>query len=286
MPVIGTRPEPQFLPFDGRRIDLPDLSVDRIVCFDSFHHAPNPDEVLRELARVLRPGGIAGFSEPGPHHSKTPQSQYEMRTFGVVENDVDVHAIWETAQRLGFADLKLAALNVPPFHVSLAEYDDLLEAGDAFARWSEATRDFLHSVRVFFLRKAGAEAARGGKPTELRASIEASVAATRTEAGKPVPIRATVRNLGRAPWLPSSEAFGGVSLGCHLYDADGRLLDHEYAWCWLPQVLGPGEDVTVTFDAPPLQPGRYILELDCVAQQVTWFAQTGSPVTRLRVDAG
>ena len=58
-PVIGERPAPQFLVFDGRRIDLPDASVDRILCFDSFHHATNPDDVLHGVARsrrVSRPG--------------------------------------------------------------------------------------------------------------------------------------------------------------------------------------------------------------------------------------
>src|SRR4029077_2535679 len=96
------------LVFDGRRIDLPDASVDRIVSFDAFHHLPNPDEVLREFARVLKPGGIAGFAEPGARHSRSPMSQFEMRTYRVVENDIDVHAIWRTAARCGFRDLEVA----------------------------------------------------------------------------------------------------------------------------------------------------------------------------------
>src|SRR6185436_17074989 len=108
---IGDRFEPRFLVFNGRNIELPDASVDRIVCFDAFHHAPNPEEVLREFSRVLKPGGIAAFAEPGPRHSTTTQSQYEMRTYGVVENDIDIHALWAAAERLGFAELKLAAHN-------------------------------------------------------------------------------------------------------------------------------------------------------------------------------
>ena len=83
LPLIGTAVfAPEFLWFDGRRIDLPDRSVDRIVCFDAFHHVPNPDEVIAEFGRVLRPGGLVGFSEPGRRHSQTAQSQYEMRIAG------------------------------------------------------------------------------------------------------------------------------------------------------------------------------------------------------------
>jgi len=53
-------------------IDLPDASVDRVVCFDSFHHIPNSGKSSRNSAGVLKPGGIAGFSEPGRHHSTPP----------------------------------------------------------------------------------------------------------------------------------------------------------------------------------------------------------------------
>ena len=281
-PVIGERPEPQFLVFDGRRIDLPDASVDRIICFDAFHHAPNPDEVLREFGRVLKPRGIAAFAEPGPKHSTTPQSQYEMRTYGVVEADIDVHAIWESAKRLGFVDLKLAAFHVPPFHVSLAEYDDLLASGETIGRWVEATRTFLNDSRTFFLTKAGSEEIDSRRAEGLRAGIEATVQHAR--AGEPIVVHVIVRNKGKAKWLESHETHGGVTLGCHLHDADGRLVDLNYAHVPLPRPLDPGEEVELDATLPALEKGRWIFELDCVAENVTWFAQTGSSPARIQVD--
>jgi ubiquinone/menaquinone biosynthesis C-methylase UbiE len=275
-PPISAQSEPRFLVFDGQHIDLPDASVDRIVCFDAFHHAPNPEDVLREFGRVLKPGGIAAFAEPGPLHSTTAQSQYEMRTYGVVENDVDIHAIWAAAQRLGFSDLKIAAYNVPPFHVSLSEFDDLLAAGATYARWAESTRAFLHNVRDFFLTKAGSEEIDSRHPQGLRASIEASITG--------MTVRATVRNIGRAKWLPSDVLYGGVNVGAHLYAENGRLIRFDYAWQPLDRALAPQEETTITFDLAPLDAGRYIVELDCVANKVTWFAQTGSTPARMEVD--
>jgi glycosyltransferase involved in cell wall biosynthesis/SAM-dependent methyltransferase len=103
-PVIGNQPEASFLHFDGERIDLPDASVDRISCWDAFHHVPNQAQVLKEMGRILKPGGIAGFSEPGPDHSKTPQAQYEMRTNRVIENDIDVREILTIAKEAGFTE--------------------------------------------------------------------------------------------------------------------------------------------------------------------------------------
>jgi SAM-dependent methyltransferase len=111
LPPIGNRPEPRFLVFDGHHIDLPDACVDRIFCFDAFHHVPNPAEVMRELARVLRPGGIAGFSEPGPNHSKAATSQYEMKNYTAFESDVVMKDIWQWARAAGFSSLELAVFS-------------------------------------------------------------------------------------------------------------------------------------------------------------------------------
>jgi SAM-dependent methyltransferase len=275
-PSIGDRPEPRFLVFDGKRIDLPDASVDRILCFDAFHHAPNPNDVLREFGRVLKPRGIAAFAEPGPRHSTTPQSQYEMRTYGVVEADIDIHALWNAAKRLGFVDLKLAAFNVPPFHVPLPEYDDLLASGETFGKWAEQTRAFLHDARTFFLTKAGIEELDSRRTEGLRAVIEAQLDGLN--------VHVTVRNIGKAKWLDSHEPHGGVALGAHLHDAYGQLVDLDYARTVLPRPLDPGEEVTFDFTLPPLQPGRWVVELDCVAERVAWFAQVGSTPTRLEIE--
>jgi hypothetical protein len=37
---------------------------------------------------------------------------------------------------------------------------------------------------------------------------------------------------------------------------------------------------------PALKPGRYRVELDCVAEHVTWFAQAGSRPRTLEIDSG
>src|SRR5687768_5706590 len=277
-PVIGERPEPEFLHYDGHRIDLPDASVDRIICFDSFHHATNPDEVLWEFGRVLKPRGIAGFAEPGPEHSKTPQSQYEMRTYGVVENDVDLDAIWKTAERVGFAELRVAAFNVPPFWMSLGELDQFLEGIGPYARWGEQTRRFLTGVRDFFLLKPGAQELDSRRTEGLSGSIEATLIG-------PSSIRVTVRNTGRARWLPSKETYGGVAVGAHLYDARGHLLQFDLPWQELPEGLEPEQETTLTFELPPLEPGTYTVEVDLVANKVAWFAQLGSTPARVTVSS-
>ncbi len=47
----------EFLVADAGAIPVPDASVDRVVCFSAWPHFPDPDAVIRELRRILKPGG-------------------------------------------------------------------------------------------------------------------------------------------------------------------------------------------------------------------------------------
>ena len=289
VPVIGDRPAPAFLHFDGRRIHVPDASVERILSFDAFHHVPNPEEVLREFGRILTPGGIAGFAEPGAQHSLTPMSQFEMRTYGVVENDIDVHAIWRMASACGFADIKLAVLNGQPFYVSLQEYEDFLVGGQTSERWLTATRVFQRDVRNFFLFKEGSEPADSRAAAGLGCSIHVALVSHPAVEGQPLILDATVTNSGIARWLPADAEYGGVRLGAHLYAASGRMLNFDFYCESLvdgPREIAPGETVQRRVILPAVPAGDYRIEFDCVASRVTWFAQVGSRSATMVVGVG
>jgi SAM-dependent methyltransferase len=271
-PVIGAHPAPEFLLFDGRRIDVADGSLDRIICFDSFHHASNPRATIAEFGRVLAHGGIAAFAEPGPRHAEAPRSQFESQTYGVVERDVDVHDIWRTARMHGFADLRMSVFHGPAFQLPLDDYEQLLAGGTVQESWLASTRKFLRHVRFFSLVKGGDVPADSRSPAGLKCDI-------RVDAEDAGIISATVTNSGTATWLPSNQLRGGVSLGSHLYDGSGRLVSFDFHVEPLtdpPRAIKPGETVRCRFTLPPLPPGPHRLELDCVAAHVTWFAQAGS----------
>jgi ubiquinone/menaquinone biosynthesis C-methylase UbiE len=49
---------------DIHHLELADQSVDRVHTDRVLQHVADPDAVVAEVARVLRPGGVAGFAEP------------------------------------------------------------------------------------------------------------------------------------------------------------------------------------------------------------------------------
>ncbi|MCK6630319.1 MAG: class I SAM-dependent methyltransferase [Anaerolineae bacterium] len=54
---IETRPaDAEALPFDDATFDL-------VTCRIAMHHFPNPRQALSEFARVLKPGGVVGFTD-------------------------------------------------------------------------------------------------------------------------------------------------------------------------------------------------------------------------------
>jgi ubiquinone/menaquinone biosynthesis C-methylase UbiE len=55
---------------DGERVPLPDASADAVLCTWSLCTIPHPEQALREMARLLKPGGELRFVE----HGKAPDA--------------------------------------------------------------------------------------------------------------------------------------------------------------------------------------------------------------------
>jgi ubiquinone/menaquinone biosynthesis C-methylase UbiE len=50
-------------PADAESLPFDDASFDLVTCRIAFHHFPNPRQALTEFARVLKPGGLLGFTD-------------------------------------------------------------------------------------------------------------------------------------------------------------------------------------------------------------------------------
>jgi len=283
------RPEldPRFLPYDGHRIPLPDASVDRVACFDAFHHVPNQDEVLREMHRVLRPGGRAVLAEPGEGHSHSGESAFAVHRHGVLENDLDVLDLERRARAAGFTGVHLKPYPDPDaLRLAPADYVAVME-GDT-GRFPVAA--LARSLRKFFLvtLAKGEERPDSRCPGRLAARIETAGAALplRGRAGSLLRVPLAVANEGDTLWLHEEDGVGGyVLLSGHLLDADGREARPGFFRQALPRSVAPGERVEVAAPLPlPLEAGRYLVRLDLVDEHVMWFAQAGSPTLDLPLE--
>ena len=289
-PVFGDHPAPRFLTFDGRRIDLPDASVDRIFCHDAFHHVPNPGEVLEEMSRVLASGGIAGFAEPGPSHSRALVSQTEMRNYKVVENDIRIEEIWAQAQKAGFTDIRLAVLYTPLYQMPLPEFQDFLANGSAVEKYAQTVCAYMQEHRVFFLYKGPFI-----RDSRLNEGLKAAIEMTLTpggvvSAGQTLTIQAKITNRGEARWRTREGEIGSVHFGAHLYDTDGRQTVADYARYPLRPDGGetpvePGESVTLSVTAPAPPAGNYQIGFDMVSHGVCWFAWNGGEEKQFRIES-
>lgn len=70
--VRKARGEPQLvgrlLRGDAGHLPFADASFDTVVCTNSFHHYPRHVAALREMRRVLKPGGVLGLVDPRKDH--------------------------------------------------------------------------------------------------------------------------------------------------------------------------------------------------------------------------
>ncbi|MCA1944483.1 MAG: class I SAM-dependent methyltransferase [Desulfovibrio sp.] len=287
-PLITTCPPldpPAFLEFNGHSIDLPDASVDRIVCFDSFHHVPNQQEVLAEFARVLRPGGIAGFSEPGRFHSQTVASQREMRLFNVLENDILVEEIAATAKSVGFTKV-YCKLQLPVSHE--VDVDAFLGSFTACnPQHMQALLDYNRAATIFFLQKGELRQdsrSAVGLAHALRLLAPAPDRVHRLQVQTRLPLAVHCHNTGTATWLATARrAFGKVALGVGLLDQHKHPVQPNFFRCPLPHDMAPGEEATLRFELPALPRGEYVLSFDMVAERVSWFENLGASPVFLRV---
>lgn len=260
-------------------IPLPDESVDRVICFDSFHHVADQAMYIREFHRILKPGGMAGLHEPGPNHSSTPMSQYEMRQFAVIENDIVVEDIAAVAAEAGFEDFRMALFTDIPLTMSPDDYRDMqgrpnravVDIGSYFIENNK-------NRRVFTFRKPGAERL----DSRTREGFFGTVDLVAVSSDKKDSARIFITNTGKGSWLASGVEPGCVNIGLKAFDASGAPLNPEPSRLFSVPPLEPGEsaEVEIRIAATDLADG-VDFEIDLVAEHVAWLSVLGAPTLRL-----
>ncbi len=264
---------PSFIVYNGRRIPLVDGCIDRILCFEAFHHVPNPQDILNEMFRILRDGGKAGFSEPGAGHSQSTEAIREMETYGVLESDLEWSDFRQKAEAAGFTGFLLKPY-LTPNRVSFTLEEYLKFLGGEGNHISEQLVSSLSPLPLIILEKFK-EKVDSRHPNVLKAKITIIESARKARAGEPLNIVVRVKNIGDTLWLAAPQGSPcRVAVGIRMIEGNERK---DFARGFLTKDFPPGNEdvIKVCFRAPDKK-GRYLLEFDMVNEQVCWFVDRGS----------
>ena len=268
----------RFLAYDGQRLPLADESMDRVVCFDAFHHVKDQSHVLREFARVLRPGGRIAMVEPGPNHSRTPQSQMEMTRYKVIENDIVMADIAASAARAGLCSPQMLVQFQTPLTVPLELFEQWSDPGlpvQELQTFLSRLKAELTNTQCFFITK-GEGGSDSRQAEALAADVQLLSAAAVPGEVQLVELRFRVRNTGEATWITEAGRLGQVNLGCQLVGPDGAVLElNNGRFALGVERLLPGAETELVVRVQRPQTADTWLRFDLVSEQVAWFEQLG-----------
>ncbi|MGD9721854.1 MAG: class I SAM-dependent methyltransferase [Pirellulales bacterium] len=273
----------QLMPYDGRRIPLPDAAVDRVVCFGAFHHVPNKIEIMHEIFRVMKRDSIFGLGDAGIDYDTIPQSIFERETWGVLEDNLHLEELKAIGAAAGFGDMYLTLAPEPQYWFPFESYRTVDAQRDAMFA---SARRFSKHFEVFFFTKGDPLTPTSANPDVLLAELECNRPRLVLQGDTLCePIRVQATNTGNSVWLSDTHGEKGqVNLGLHLFSADGELLNLDYHRVNLPRNVTPGESLAFEIgQLPRLSAGRYLLEIDLVDEGFCWFKQWGTVAQRIEL---
>lgn len=265
-------------------------TFDGVLCMNALHHLPSYADALREIHRVLKPGGRVVFSEPGTAHAEQPLSQFRMREEGILEKNVSLPALHQLAFAAGFTQVRVIPLRSPTDYV----FDYTATAADTHAldqMWVDTLRHGPREHVRCVLHKGSEPPADSLLPAprlagRLKARISAEDAPASVRSGTSFTVTLRIANTGSVVWRAKGRRFGGqVTCGLKVFDARGDLLREDLGRTPLPRDVAPGEEIALESHIDGvLSPGRYDLRFDMVVEGVTWFELQGSLVLRRQLD--
>jgi SAM-dependent methyltransferase len=130
----------------------------KAICLSAIHHVPDIPKAVKEIARVLAPGGMVLFSEPGTGHANADVSTKAMRDYGVLEQDILVEDFMQACAEAGFGNVRVQPLAyvIPGYSLSLDDWRTWTRLARATRPRRAVEKIALGIAEVFGRGKGGA----------------------------------------------------------------------------------------------------------------------------------
>jgi SAM-dependent methyltransferase len=79
---------------------------DAVVMYDSLHHCENENQVMENISKALKAGGVFLAVEPGKGHSRSKAATDATRKYGTTERDMPFSYVKRLLVKQGFREVK------------------------------------------------------------------------------------------------------------------------------------------------------------------------------------
>jgi len=108
------RTAPRYIACDGHRLPLQSESVQFAIFNESLHHMEDARKVLKEVHRVLSPGGKVFMYEPYAYNPYRRLSEVRDRFLGTIEKSFGVRQLKRLLSEAGLAAVSIQRHTCPP----------------------------------------------------------------------------------------------------------------------------------------------------------------------------
>jgi SAM-dependent methyltransferase len=273
----------QLFRMDALNLDFPDQKFDFVFSASSIEHFGEKKDILqslKEMYRVLKPGGIASIT-----------TELKLTARGTKSPNVNPFFFQELMSlyhKAGFRVSQDFDLRIEQeyFYNWIKLPEEIYKRPHVILRFFNTVFTSIHAV----LHKEGQEALTGEEifseipDFDYNSDILIETDQSFIPPRQTIELSITLTNRGNFKWIPSGTSHR-IALGVQLFTENNILFDRDYQTILIPDEVLPGKSIEFkTSLTAPDKKGRWILKFDLKKELVFWFSEKGNSVAEVLIE--